>query len=59
MKSLEKSDKKVFEIIEAEKKRQIDGLEMIASENYVSMAVLEAQGSVLTKKNAEGYPRAR
>jgi len=52
---LEKKDKQVFEIIEAEKKRQVEGLEMIASENYVSSAVLEAQGSILTNKYAEGY----
>lgn len=52
-------DKEVFDIIECEKKRQTDGLEMIASENYVSKAVLEAQGSVLTNKYAEGYPSKR
>jgi len=50
------SDKKVFRLIEAEKIRQRDGLEMIASENYVSPAVLEAVGSILTNKYAEGYP---
>lgn len=56
---LKNSDKKMFEIIEAEKKRQFDGLEMIASENYASEAVLEAQGSILTNKYAEGYPQKR
>jgi len=57
--NLKKQDKEVFDIIECEKERQTDGLEMIASENYVSQAVLEAQGSVLTNKYAEGYPNAR
>ncbi len=55
MKKLEKSDPEVYKIIESEKKRQTDGLEMIASENYVSEAVLEAQGSIMTNKYAEGY----
>jgi len=55
MPELEKTDKEIFEIIEAEKKRQVEGLEMIASENYTSAAVLEASGSVLTNKYAEGY----
>lgn len=53
---LKKADGKIFSLIEAEKKRQRDGLEMIASENYVSEAVLEATGSILTNKYAEGYP---
>jgi glycine hydroxymethyltransferase len=57
--NLKKQDKEVFDIIECEKERQTDGLEMIASENYVSEAVLEAQGSILTNKYAEGYPDAR
>lgn len=56
---LKESDKEIFEIIECEKKRQFEGLEMIASENYVSEAVLEATGSILTNKYAEGYPGAR
>ncbi len=56
---LKKADKKIYDIIESEKKRQTEGLEMIASENYISEAVLEAQGSVLTNKYAEGYPAAR
>ncbi len=49
-------DKKVFDFIEAEKKRQSEGLELIPSENYVSREVLEAMGSVLTNKYSEGYP---
>ena len=56
---LKKQDKEVFDIIEREEKRQVEGLEMIASENYVSEAVLEAQGSILTNKYAEGYSGAR
>jgi len=56
---LKNTDNKIYKIIEAEKKRQFDGLEMIASENYTSEAVLEAQGSVLTNKYAEGYPNKR
>jgi glycine hydroxymethyltransferase len=46
----------VFKLIEGEKKRQSEGLELIPSENYVSVAVLEAMGSVLTNKYSEGYP---
>lgn len=46
----------VFKLIEGEKKRQSEGLELIPSENYVSAAVLEAMGSVLTNKYSEGYP---
>ncbi len=57
--SLKQVDKAVYDIIEAEKIRQHEGLEMIASENYVSEAVLEATGSILTNKYAEGYPDAR
>lgn len=59
MTNLEKSDVEAYSIIKAEEKRQSEGLEMIASENYVSKAVLEAQGSALTNKYAEGYPGAR
>ncbi|OQB06408.1 MAG: Serine hydroxymethyltransferase [bacterium ADurb.Bin212] len=59
MKMLNNVDPSVYAIIEAEKKRQTEGLEMIASENYVSEAVLEAQGSVLTNKYSEGYPGQR
>lgn len=50
---------KIFEVIAAEKKRQSEGLELIPSENYVSSAVLEAMGSVLTNKYSEGYPGRR
>jgi glycine hydroxymethyltransferase len=57
--NLEEQDKEIFDIISCEKVRQIEGLEMIASENYVSEAVLEATGSILTNKYAEGYPTAR
>ncbi len=56
---LKSSDPKIFELIEQENARQKFGLEMIASENYVSKAVLEAQGSILTNKYAEGYPGKR
>jgi len=52
-------DNKVFQLIEAEKKRQIEGIELIASENIVSDQVLEAAGSVLTNKYAEGLPGKR
>jgi glycine hydroxymethyltransferase len=48
-------DEKVFSIIESEKHRQMSGIELIASENFVSNQVLEAMGSVLTNKYAEGY----
>ncbi len=56
---LAKTDPEIFEIIQAETKRQEQGLEFIASENHVSSSVLEATGSVLTNKYAEGYPGAR
>ena len=56
---LKKEDKAVFDAIEAEKKRQMDGLELIPSENLVSQAVLEAMGSVATNKYSEGYPHKR
>ena len=52
-------DKVVFELIKKEKRRQIDGIELIASENYVSDNVLAAAGSILTNKYAEGYPHKR
>lgn len=52
-------DKKVFEAIENEKNRQETGIELIASENFVSDEVLKAQGSILTNKYAEGYPGKR
>ena len=56
---LKTGDKKVFDIIQEELNRQRSKLEMIASENIVSYAVMEAQGSVLTNKYAEGYPQKR
>ncbi|PWB38889.1 MAG: serine hydroxymethyltransferase [Parcubacteria group bacterium] len=59
MKYLEKSDPAIAKIIAAELQRQRQGAEMIASENFVSLAVLEAAGSVLTNKYAEGYPSKR
>ncbi|WP_299114377.1 serine hydroxymethyltransferase [uncultured Winogradskyella sp.] len=52
-------DEQIFELIEAEKERQIDGIELIASENFTSPQVMEAAGSVLTNKYAEGYPGKR
>ena len=54
-----KRDEQIFELIEAEKQRQLNGLELIASENFVSDQVMEAAGSVLTNKYAEGYPGKR
>lgn len=53
------SHNEIYEIIEAERLRQNEGLELIASENFVSRAVMEAAGSVLTNKYAEGYPGKR
>ena len=55
----QKRDDKIFELIERELERQRDGLELIASENFTSQAVMEAVGSVLTNKYAEGYPGKR
>ncbi|MBL7716170.1 MAG: serine hydroxymethyltransferase [Bdellovibrionales bacterium] len=57
--SLKQADPEITEAIGLEFRRETDGLEMIASENYVSKAVMEAQGSVLTNKYAEGYPGKR
>jgi glycine hydroxymethyltransferase len=57
--TLAKTDKELWAAITAENKRQEDHIELIASENYVSVAVLEAQGSQLTNKYAEGYPGKR
>ena len=53
---LQQADPEVFTAIQGERKRQQFGLEMIASENYTSPAVMAAQGSCLTNKYAEGYP---
>ncbi|MBT3747578.1 MAG: serine hydroxymethyltransferase, partial [Bacteroidetes bacterium] len=52
-------DTKVFELIQAEYLRQKNGIELIASENFVSEQVMEAMGSVMTNKYAEGYPGHR
>lgn len=52
-------DEQIFELIKEEKQRQINGLELIASENFVSQQVMDAAGSVLTNKYAEGYPGKR
>jgi len=57
--TLAKTDPELWAAIEAENKRQQDHIELIASENYVSWAVMEAQGSQLTNKYAEGYPGKR
>lgn len=57
--TLAKVDAELFAAIEAENRRQEEHIELIASENYVSQAVLEAQGSQLTNKYAEGYPGRR
>src|SRR6201996_4513230 len=56
---LSESDPQIAEAIANEERRQHEGLELIASENFVSEAVLEAAGSVLTNKYAEGYPGKR
>tara|TARA_B110001454_G_C12723308_1_gene436495 strand:- start:40825 stop:42069 length:1245 start_codon:yes stop_codon:yes gene_type:complete len=57
--SLKQTDEAIFSLIGKESVRQQEGLEMIASENYTSAAVMEAQGSILTNKYAEGYPNKR
>lgn len=54
-----KRDDQIFNLIEAEHKRQLEGMELIASENFVSPQVMEAMGSYLTNKYAEGYPGHR
>ncbi len=59
MSHLKQFDPKIYNIIQKELTRQREGLEMIASENYVSPAVLETMGTVLTNKYAEGYPNKR
>ena len=56
---LRKVDPEVYEAVVAEEKRQFENIELIASENFTSRAVMEAQGSVLTNKYAEGYPKKR
>ena len=57
--NLESSDKELYESIQNELNRQQNHIELIASENIVSKAVIEAQGSILTNKYAEGYPSKR
>ena len=57
--TLAQSDPQMAELIRQEKSRQENTLELIASENHVSAAVMEAAGSCLTNKYAEGYPGAR
>ncbi len=59
IKTLEQVDPEIAGVIERERRRQKEGLELIASENYTSSAVLQAVGSVLTNKYAEGYPAKR
>lgn len=56
---LEQTDSEIFEFIFEEFKRQNEHLEMIASENYTFPSVMEAMGSILTNKYAEGYPNKR
>ncbi|MDP3741482.1 MAG: serine hydroxymethyltransferase [bacterium] len=57
--NIQNQDPEIYELIKKEEKRQKEGLELIASENYVSKAVLEAMASVLTNKYSEGYPGKR
>ncbi len=54
-----KRDKAIFDLIEKEKQRQEGGIELIASENFTSLQVMKAQGTVLTNKYAEGLPGKR
>ncbi|NQY94298.1 MAG: serine hydroxymethyltransferase, partial [Campylobacteraceae bacterium] len=57
--NLQQADAEIFDIIEDELVRQTDHLEMIASENFTSPAVMQAMGSIFTNKYAEGYPYKR
>ena len=59
MNNIKNKDRIVYDIINNELNRQQNGLEMIASENFTSLSVMEAMGSVLTNKYAEGYPGKR
>ncbi|MFM1514419.1 serine hydroxymethyltransferase [Helcococcus ovis] len=59
MKNIQNFDRELFDIIKKEENRQQNNIELIASENFVSKAILEAAGSVLTNKYAEGYPGRR
>ena len=54
-----KRDEQIFNLIQKERERQTNGIELIASENFVSDQVMEAMGSVMTNKYAEGYPGKR
>ncbi len=56
---IEAQDTEVFATLVGEEKRELEGLELVPSENYVSMAVREANGSVFTNKYSEGYPGKR
>src|ERR1700712_2001246 len=58
-KHIEEQDKEVFDTLKGEENREREGIELIPSENYVSKAVREAQGSIFTDKYAEGYPGKR
>ena len=57
--SLKDSDPELYNLIKSEKQRQTHGIELIASENFTSKAVMEALGSCLTNKYSEGYPGKR
>lgn len=59
MEHVKQTDPELYEAIQLEKKRQQEKIELIASENFVSESVMEAMGSVLTNKYAEGYPGKR
>ena len=59
MSEIERVDPEIYQAIEGERRRQVDKIELIASENYTSQAVMDAVGSVLTNKYAEGYPGHR
>jgi glycine hydroxymethyltransferase len=59
MSALEQADPHIWSALQNERKRQQDGLELIASENYASPAILEAAGTIFTNKYAEGYPGKR
>ncbi len=59
MSALEHADPKIWSALQSERERQQDGLELIASENYTSPAILEAAGTIFTNKYAEGYPGRR
>ena len=56
---LKEKDPEIFQMIKNEKQRQFEGIELIASENFTSHAVMEALGSCLTNKYSEGYPGKR